>query len=185
MRRVLAVLIVLAGAVGGLGLGAALRPAEPVVGTAVGDAGEARAESPSEGTAEGAQPTGMAASADAASAEATNAAPAPGDRDYVKLARQLIVPVVEEGETRALMLFELALDVPRSMTERAYAAEPRLRDAFLKVLMEMSYTGAFSRTYTDERVVEELRDKLRSAARGQLGGAAADILILDILRQEL
>lgn len=179
MRGILAVLIVLAGAAGGLGLGAALRPAQPAAGTGA----EGAAEGPSEGTADGAPPT--APSAEALAAEATNAAPGPEDRDYVKLARQLIVPVVEEGETRALMLFELALDVPRSMTERAYAAEPRLRDAFLQALMEMSYTGAFSRTYTDERVVEELRDKLRSAARRQLGGAVSDILILNILRQEL
>lgn len=180
MQRILAVLIVLAGVAGGLGLGAVLRPGQP----AAGMGADGAAGGPLEGAVGGARPPAHAAQAPAA--EAANAGPLEsGDRDYVKLARQLVVPVVEEGETQALMLFELALDVPRSMTERAYAAEPRLRDAFLQVLMEMSYTGAFSRTYTDERVVAELRDKLRSTARRQLGGAVSDILILDILRQEL
>jgi hypothetical protein len=60
-----------------------------------------------------------------------------------------------------------------------------LRDAFLRVLFEMSYTGAFSSTYTDERVVDELRGKLRAAARRLVGDAVGEVLILDIMRQEL
>lgn len=109
----------------------------------------------------------------------------PADRDYVKIGRQIVVPVVKGGATEALMLFEVALDVPLSLSEPTYRAEPRLRDAFLKILFEMSYTGAFSDTYTDDRVIAELRSKLLAAARAEMGPRIHDVLILDVIRQEL
>ena len=171
MQKIIALVIVLFGVGGGLALGVALRPGDAAPGPddAAADAGSAEAAVERGGTESGAADEGEAGA----------------DRDYVKIGRQIIIPVVKEGETQALMLFDLALDVPRSMTERTYAAEPRLRDAFLRELFEMSYTGAFSSTYTDERVIEELREKLRAAARRLLGDSVAEVLILDIMRQEL
>lgn len=181
MRRIMAVLIILAGAAGGTALGVQLRPTQ----SGPGD-GHGAAPPGAEGSAaagEGESATG--AEAPEASGEPAGGEGSAGDRDYVKIGRQIIIPVVHERETRALMLFELALDVPRGMTERAYSAEPRLRDAFLRELFEMSYTGAFLTTYTDDRVVAELRGRLLAAARRVLGKAVAEVLILDILRQEL
>ncbi|MEL6217007.1 MAG: flagellar basal body-associated FliL family protein [Pseudomonadota bacterium] len=104
---------------------------------------------------------------------------------FVTIARQMIVPVVEGGETRALMLFEIALDVPEEYRESVLEREPRLRDAFLRELFELSYTGAFLETYTSDRVMEDLRGKLLAAARVHLGDRVSDVLILDALRQEL
>jgi len=193
MQKIIALAIVLVGIGGGLALGVVLRSeATPHgqdadamgAGSAIdqGPAGEASA-----GTAAG---HGAIESAGAAFATGHNSGAggdgeAGADREYVKIGRQIIIPVVNKGETEALMLFDLAVGVPSSMTERIYAAEPRLRDAFLRVLFEMSYTGAFSGTYTDERVVEELRGKLRAAARRLVGDAVGEVLILDIMRQEL
>ena len=171
MRKIIALVIVLIGVGGGLALGVALRR---------GDA----APGPDDAAAEHGA-TGSGGAENGGGDGAGHDGEAGADRDYVKIGRQIIIPVVDEGETQALMLFDLALDVPRSMTERTYAAEPRLRDAFLRVLFEMSYTGAFSSTYTDERIVEELRGKLRAAARRLLGDAVDEVLILDIMRQEL
>ncbi|MEM9147092.1 MAG: flagellar basal body-associated FliL family protein [Pseudomonadota bacterium] len=104
---------------------------------------------------------------------------------YVTIARQMIVPVVSGGETQALMLFEIALDVPEEHREVVLEREPRLRDAFLRELFELSYTGAFLETYTSDRVMEDLRQKLLAAARVHVGDRVTDILILDALRQEL
>ncbi len=171
MQKIIALVIVLFGVGGGLALGVALRPGGAAPGP---DDAMARA-------AASAEAAGEHGGGDAAGDDGEAGA----DRDYVKIGRQFIIPVVKDGETQALMLFDLALDVPRSMTERTYAAEPRLRDAFLRELFEMSYTGAFSSTYTDERIIEELRGKLRAAARRVLGDAVAEVLILDIMRQEL
>lgn len=167
MSRIIALVIVLAGLAGGLALGVALRPDGGVEAAAGADA----------------EAAGPSAGADAAGSAAPDTEVA--GRAYVKLARQIVIPVVRDRRTEALMLFELALDVPSGMTERAYAIEPRLRDAFLRVLLEMSYTGAFSRDYTDERVLRELRDKLRHAAGRLLDAEVFDVLILDMLRQEI
>ncbi|MGF1445903.1 MAG: flagellar basal body-associated FliL family protein [Pikeienuella sp.] len=119
------------------------------------------------------------------SATQAPASPPSGPSDYVEIARQMIVPVVAGGETEALMIFEVALDVPASARERAFQREPRIRDAFLREMFEMSYAGAFADTYTSERVMEELRARLLAAARLHLGQRVRDVLILDALRQEL
>ena len=171
MQKIIALVIVLFGVGGGLALGVALRPGDAAPGPDDAAAGAHSAE------AAGAGHVGE----DSAGADGEAGA----DRDYVKIGRQIIIPIVKGGETQALMLFDLALDVPLSMTERTHAAKPRLRDAFLRELFEMSYTGAFSSTYTDERIIEELRAKLRAAARRVLGNKVAEVLILDIMRQEL
>lgn len=103
----------------------------------------------------------------------------------IKLDREIIVPVVDGGTTRALMLFEIALAMADGGVESVHSAEPRLRDAFLGVLLELSTTGAFDGTYTDERVVGEVRDRLRQEAVEILGDAFRDVLFLQIVRQEI
>lgn len=106
-------------------------------------------------------------------------------RNYIKIGRQTIVPVVQDGETRALMLFELAVDVSAGASDKALRMEPKLRDAFLRELFKMSYTGAFMTTFTDDRVIEELRRHLAAAAKEHLGDDVKDVLILDVMRQEM
>lgn len=108
-----------------------------------------------------------------------------GESSYVKIGRQMIIPVVEARETQALMLFELAVDVPAEDAGTVHAMEPRLRDAFLRELFRMSHTGAFMKNYTDEHVIEELRRNLTRAAREHLHLDSAEVLILDVMRQEM
>lgn len=174
MQKIIALLIVLAGAAGGIALGVQMHsPAtDPGASPEPGQGAEGDAAMAGKGGS---------GAADGAAGGKDEAA---GDRDYVKINKQFVVPVVHERETKALMLFELALDVPKGMTMTAYAAEPRLRDAFLRVMFEMSYSGAFLTTYTDDRFVVELRDRLRVAAREILGDKVSEVLILDIMRQE-
>lgn len=108
-----------------------------------------------------------------------------GARSFIAVGRQLIIPVVRGRNTRALILFELAVDVPAAISEATHKMLPRLRDAFLRELFAMSYTGAFDETYTDGRVLDEMRRNLRLAARRVLGDEVADVLVLDVMRQEL
>ena len=107
------------------------------------------------------------------------------ERTYVKIGRQTIIPVVNEGETQALMLFELAVDVPAGLSANVHEMEPRLRDAFLRELFQMSYTGAFMTNFTDDRVIEELRKNLTRAAQEHIGSKESEVLILDVMRQEM
>lgn len=155
MKKLLPIILILLGVVGGAAAGMFLKPAPE----GVADAEHAAEEKISEEEAQ--------------------------TRSFVKIGRQTIVPVVEDGQTRALMLFELAVDVPATRVDEVHSMEPRLRDAFLRELFQMSYTGAFLTNFTEERVIEELRRNLTNAARLYLGHKHADVLILDIMRQEL
>lgn len=155
MKKLLPVLLIVIGIAAGAGAGLFLKPA----------------------------PEGGAAEhhADEGPSEADEAA----ERSFVKIGKQTIVPVVTEGETRALMLFELAVDVPATRVDQVHEMEPRLRDAFLRELFQMSYTGAFLTNFTEERIIEELRRNLTNAARTYLGHNQAEVLILDVMRQEM
>lgn len=110
--------------------------------------------------------------------------PAVTGRSFVKVGKQTIIPIVEGGETRALMLFELAVDVPAERAADVHELEPRLRDAFLRELFKMAYTGAFATNFTDDRVIAELRRNLTRAARRYIGDDVSEVLILDVMRQE-
>ena len=170
MKKIFPILLILAGIAGGGAAGMMLKPG-PDGGGMAGDAAE--------GAGDGGA-MGDAGDGDAFSGEVGETA-----RDYVEIGRQMIIPVVEGDRTRALMMFELAVDVPLEMRETVFLHEPRLRDAFLRELFAMSHTGAFLETYTDDMIVEELRRKLLAAAQKLLGPDVADVLILDIMRQEL
>lgn len=185
MQKIIALVIVLAGIGGGLAMGVVLRSEDKATdpGSAAKGAGAADAAVGHDAVESGGAEHDIGEHGDGVASGSAEVAES--DRDYVKIGRQIIIPIVSEGDTRALMLFDLALDVPSSMTERTYAVVPRIRDAFLSELFEMSYTGAFSNTYTDERIIEELRGKLRAAARRIMGNSVREVLILDIMRQEL
>ncbi|MGF1500249.1 MAG: flagellar basal body-associated FliL family protein [Paracoccaceae bacterium] len=103
---------------------------------------------------------------------------------YFTIDDQIIVPIVDDGKTKALMLFELALEIPDWDPAFIRAQEPKLRDSFLRELLFISHTGAFSKKYTNERVIEKVKRKLLAAARYHLGRDVKEILILDFLRQD-
>ncbi len=169
MKKILPILLVLIGIGGGGAAGFFLKPAPPEP-----DSDEAMGEASGQG--EGVDTLHGGGDADAAE---------PAERSFVKIGRQTIIPVVEGGETRALMLFELAVDVPAARSDDVHEMEPRLRDAFLRELFKMAYTGAFLTNFTDDRVIEELRRNLTRAAQRHLGKDATEVLILDVMRQEM
>lgn len=169
MKKLLPIILVVLGIAGGGAAGVFLKPApEPV--EAKTDTAEAPPEPEDQGELQG--------KGGGSATERTEPS------SYIKIGRQTIVPVVEGGETRALMMFELAIDVPPSLTDRTLQMEPRLRDVFLRELFLMSNTGAFLTNFTDDRVIEELRLNLTHAARQHLGDGVKEVLILDVIRQE-
>lgn len=203
MKKILMILIVLAGIGGGAFAGLMLKPAPggggedagaAAEGGAAGDGGDGHAGGEGEAGGDaghgGGDAHGDAGSGDAeghgeAGGHGEGGADGDGARDYVEIGKQMIIPVVSGEETQALMMFELALDVPVTMRDTVFMHEPRIRDAFLRVLFAMSHTGAFLDTFTDDLIVEELRQKLLAAARSELGPDVGDVLILDIMRQEM
>lgn len=123
--------------------------------------------------------------ADAAAEDEIDAElPAPEDVEYAKLNNQFIVPIVTEGRINSMVVISLSIEVPTGQKEPIFAAEPRLRDAFLQVFFNHANIGGFSGNYTSSTNMRMLREELLRAARRIAGPVANDVLILDIVRQD-
>lgn len=118
------------------------------------------------------------ATADAEEMEGENA---DDMRNIVGLNRRLIVPIVTDRQMRAVVLLDVAVDIPDAMTAEAHAALPRLRDAFLRRMLALSAGGAFRRGISDPTLVDQTRDLLVEDARLILGTQDVEVLILEAI----
>lgn len=104
-----------------------------------------------------------------------------GPRRIVNLERRLIVPIVTQRQTRAVVLLDVAMDVPEEHGEATHANLPRLRDAFLRTMLSLAASGAFGRGVAAPDTVAETRRLLEADARRVLALRDADVLILEAL----
>jgi len=112
-----------------------------------------------------------------------------GDRDpsvgnFVRMNNQFVVPVVEDGQIRSLVVLALSLEMTPGSSNTAHANGPRLRDAFLQVLFDHANAGGFSGTFTQASTLGALRQALLESSRRVLGTSVIDVLITDIMRQD-
>jgi hypothetical protein len=202
MRKLLPLLLTLAGLLAGSGAGYLLRPApaaeaapahgapaEDQAGDHAGDPGEAGSGhgEPAAAPAKGAHAAPAKTSAPAAehgAASGHGGAETAGMPDYVKLSNQFVVPVVEEGRVAAMVILSLSLEVPAGTAETVFAREPKLRDVFLQVLFDHANAGGFRGAFTDGANLKLLRRALFEVASGVLGDLVSDVLIVDIVRQD-
>ncbi|SPH23440.1 hypothetical protein DEA8626_02503 [Defluviimonas aquaemixtae] len=104
--------------------------------------------------------------------------------EYVKLNNQFVVPVVEQGDVAALVILSMSLEVAAGHSEDVYAVEPKLRDAFLRVLFDHANTGGFEGAFTQSSKMDVLRSSLLETARRTLGSSINSVLIENIVRQD-
>lgn len=164
LRKILPILLALIGLGGGVAAGLVLRP------------------NPDHSAA-----TDGAVPKDAEHAESEDfeeAEPEEGAPEYVKMNNQFVVPVVEDGRVAAMVVLSLSLEVAAGNTEAVYQREPKLRDAFLRVLFDHANVGGFSGSFTDGANLVVLRTSLKEAAALVLGTVVSDVLITDIARQD-
>ena len=105
--------------------------------------------------------------------------------DYAKLSNQFVVPVIREDRIVAMVVLSLSVEVPAGGKDPIFAAEPKLRDAFLQVLFNHANAGGFSGNFTATSTMRTLREDLRSVAQTVVGDLARDVLVLDIVRQDV
>lgn len=111
--------------------------------------------------------------------------PKPGQpAEFASLGNQFVVPVLRDGAVRALVLVSVTLEVAEGTTGQVHSLEPRLRDAFLRVLFDHANAGGFDDRFTQSDRMSLLRQGLREAAHRLLGPIVRDVLIVDIVRQE-
>ncbi|SEL54464.1 hypothetical protein SAMN05443999_10644 [Roseovarius azorensis] len=166
MRKLLPVLLMLAGTAGGVGVGLMLKP-EPIRQTDPG----------SDGVAEPvAVAGGQGARGNDASAEAL---------EYVRLNNQFVIPVVSRNLVSAMIVMSLTVEISPGTSEAVYNREPKLRDAFLQVLFDHANMGGFEGEFTSADNMDVLRRALADVAQRVVGRTARGVLITEIARQDV
>ncbi|MGD1868928.1 MAG: hypothetical protein ACFB0F_05325 [Neomegalonema sp.] len=89
--------------------------------------------------------------------------------DYLRLDRQFVVPIIEDGSVRSLVVLELNLEIEPGASERIYSIEPRVRDALLAQLHRTAQEGGFVDRLGTSSFLNELREDLRLALKPILG----------------
>lgn len=107
------------------------------------------------------------------------------NREYIKIANQFVVPVVERDSLSSLVVISLSLEAKTGLSEKIHLYEPKLRDAFLQVLFDHANMGGFRGAFTRSDVLNPLRTALREAAQEVLGKSVYDVLIVEISRQDV
>lgn len=104
--------------------------------------------------------------------------------EFIKMSSQFIVPVVKDDVVVAMVVVSLILETRNGISEEIYAREPKLRDAFLRVMFDHANMGGFQGVFTDEEVLGLLRAALREVAQREIGPNLVDVLIVDIVRKD-
>lgn len=102
----------------------------------------------------------------------------------VRLPNQFIVPLLEEGRVRAMVVIGLALELAEGNSFSLPDKEPQLRAVFLQRLFDHANVGGFDGQFTSGEVLLQLRRILTDAAMPVVGPDLRDVLITELLRQE-
>lgn len=157
LRKLLPLILLLAGTGAGVGAGFMLRPTPELLDPEA---------------------------APAAEVEPASEDPGPDTHEYVKMNNQFVVPIVGRDSVSALVVLTLSLEVPLGGKATIYEREPKLRDSFLQVLFDHANVGGFDGPFTNATNMEILRRNLREIAQRDVGDDVTDVLILDIARQD-
>ena len=104
---------------------------------------------------------------------------------YVELGDQFVVPVVEDGNVAALVVLTLSVEIAPGFDAEINAHQPKLRDLFLRELLDHANLGGFRGSFTSNGTLDRLRRALRETGQQAMGSDLRDVLILDINRQEM
>ncbi len=109
---------------------------------------------------------------------------ASGATEFARLNNQFVVPILEDGEVRSLIVMSLQVEVDAGRQDLVFSKEPRIRDEFLQLLFDHSNMGGFAGNFTDAHNMDLLRSSLRRAAKQIVGPEVHDVLIVEIVRQD-
>lgn len=111
-------------------------------------------------------------------------APTPTELETLRMPNHFVVPVLEDGRVRSMVVMSLALELAPGHRVSLAKHEPRLRSIFLQAMFDHSNLGGFEGVFTSGEALLALRRALRDAARAEIGPDLHDVLITEILRQE-
>lgn len=105
--------------------------------------------------------------------------------EYVKMSNQFVVPVVQDGAVRSLVVLTISVEVNVGTQDAVFTYEPKMRDVFLQVLFDHANAGGFDGQFTSAENMRNLRRALRLSAQEAVGEQVHDVLITDIVRQDV
>lgn len=108
-----------------------------------------------------------------------------GEHEYVELHNQFVIPVVADGQIASLAVLSLTLEVSPGVSTSVFAREPRIRAAFLQLLVDHANAGGFQGAFTEASNLAFLRAALKERANDELGPIVSDVLITEIGRQDI
>ncbi|WP_108483859.1 flagellar basal body-associated FliL family protein [Oceaniglobus ichthyenteri] len=108
----------------------------------------------------------------------------PRASEFIALNNQFVFPLIEDGRVSSLVALSITLEVSPDQKDAVYIREPKLRDGFLRVLLDHANAGGFDGAFTSNEAMGALRRALLEKGREDMGDALYDILILDINRQD-
>ncbi|PHS37761.1 MAG: hypothetical protein COA91_09375 [Robiginitomaculum sp.] len=109
---------------------------------------------------------------------------ASSDITYMKFKRQFVIPIMDKGKIKSLVILNINLELDKSAPQSAYTLEPKLRDAIMRELLALSHAGAFSDDLTSAETYDKLRSSLLDASQAVLKKGVKNVLILDLMRQD-
>jgi flagellar basal body-associated protein FliL len=107
----------------------------------------------------------------------------PTSGEYVRLPRQITVPVWQEDKVRRMVAVELTLVVMPGTGGAALAAEPRLRSHLFASLVTFANENDLSTTDAD--ALSNLSQALRQSADVALPDTVMEVLVTDLFVQEM
>ncbi len=172
LMKLIPLALALAGLGAGVGAGIALKPdAEPALASAEpGPCGE--------------DPNAAHESADAGHDTGSDHGSS-SDSEFITLDDQFVIPVVEGDKVKSLVVMSLTLEVGEGLRKSVSDRMPKLRDGFLRVMLDHANVGGFDGAFTANGSMESLRRGFVETARAQFPTGIRDVLVLDINRQDM
>ena len=105
--------------------------------------------------------------------------------EYMKLNNQFVVPLISGNDVTSMVIVSLSIEITQGRQETIYAIEPKLRDAFLRVLFDHASLGGFEGNFLSHLGLDTLRLALREIGQKTAGPVLHDVLIVDLVKQAI
>lgn len=105
--------------------------------------------------------------------------------EYMKINNQFVVPLITGEDVTSMVIVSLSLEISQGRQDDIYAIEPKLRDAFLRVLFDHASLGGFEGNFLSNLGLDTLRLALREIGQKTAGPVLHDVLIVDLVKQAI
>lgn len=189
MGKLIPVILALVGLGGGIGAGLMLRPNSDAAADhgAEASADHGDAQGSEEGAGHGEEVAAASACPPGGSVSGHDLPAVDGhsETEFVKINNQFVIPVIGEEQVTSMVVLTLSVEVVAGNKDPIFEREPKIRDAFLRVLFDHANAGGFDGNFINSAGLDTLRRALHEAAVKAVGPVVVDVLIVDLVRQDV